>query len=328
MVRRVTRWMARNEWSWAASGSVVLWIVACLLSHRLSVELLLVNCTLASFLVLVALGQMVVITSGDGSFDLSLPYIVTLSAFVSELVMSGSGRELIPGIVAGLAAACGVGIVNAILIAFLKMPPVIATLATGYIAYSAILQMYGETISLPGPELRTFALSQFDGASPVAGLAIIFGILLLAVLVKTRFGFYLEAMGQGRRAAQLVGVRITRMVFVNFFLSALAGGLTGVLLVGFDGGAFADMGNPYLLGSIGAVVIGGTLIGGGRWSVAGTMAGSLFLTLLVTVMELSKLSIGYEDMSEGLVIIGFIIVASIVKTRGVNIKPHDDKRVL
>jgi ribose transport system permease protein len=281
------------------------------------VQLLLVNCTLASFLVLVALGQMVVITSGDGSFDLSLPYTVTLSAFVSGMVMSGSGRGLVPGIAAGLAASCVVGIANAMLIALLRVPPVIATLATGYIAYSVILQMSGITQATPSQGLKTFALSQWDGASPVAGVVIIVCVLLLAVLVKTRFGFYLEAMGQGRRAAKLAGVRITRMVFANFVVSALMGGLAGLLLVGFDGGASFTMGNPYLLGPIGAVVIGGTLIGGGRWSVAGTMAGGLFLTLLVTVMELSKLPIGYEDVSEGLVVIGFIVVASVVRRRGV-----------
>lgn len=314
-MRRATAWMARNQWSWAASGSGVLWIIACVLSHRLSVQLLLINCTLASFLVLVALGQMVVITSGDGSFDLSLPYTVTLSAFVSGMVMSGSGRGLVPGIAAGLAASCVVGMFNAMLITLLKVPPVIATLATGYIAYSAILQMSGTTQAVPSPGLRTFALSQLHGASPVAGVVIIVCVLLLAVLVKTRFGFYLEAMGQGRRAAQLAGVRITRMVFTNFVVSALMGGLAGLLLVGFDGGAFFAMGTPYLLGPIGAVVIGGTLIGGGRWSVAGTMAGGLFLTLLVTVMELSKLPIGYEDVSEGVVVIGFVIVASVVRRR-------------
>jgi ribose transport system permease protein len=308
--------MARNQWSWAASGSGVLWIIACVLSHRVSVQLLLVNCTLASFLVLVALGQMVVITSGDGSFDLSLPYTLMLSAFVSGIVMSGSGRGLVPGIAAGLAASCVVGIVNAMLIVLLRVPPVIATLATGYITYSVILQMSGATQAAPSPGLKRFALSQLHGASPVAGVVIILCVLLLAVLVKTRFGFYLEAMGQGRRAAQLAGVPITRMVVVNFVVSALMGGLAGLLLVGFDGGAFLTMGNPYLLGPIGAVVIGGTLIGGGRWSVAGTMAAGLFLTLLVTVMELSKLPIGYEDVLEGLVVIGFIVVASVVRRRG------------
>ncbi len=312
-MRRTGIWLATNQWSWAAAGSLVLWMIASLLSHHISTGLLLINATLASFLVLVGLGQMVVVTSGDGSFDLSLPYVVTLSAFVSGVVMSGSDGRLFVAICAGIGTALVVGLCNGIIISALKVPPVIATLATGYIAYSVILELSGASEGLPARGFRSFALDQFHGVSPVAILTVVLCGVMFVVLSRSRFGYYLAAMGQGRRAARLAGIPVTRMVLASLALSALMGGIAGVLLDGFDGGAFFSMGDPYLLGPLGAVVIGGTLISGGRWSVAGTMAGGLFLTLLVTVMEISKLPIGYEDLAEGLVVIGFVIAASVVR---------------
>lgn len=313
-MRRRVAWLAGNQWSWAAAGSVILWLVACLLAHHLSLGLLLINCTLAAFLVLVGLGQMVVITSGDGSMDLSLPYVVTLSAFVSGMIMNNSNGRLLIGIVAGLGASIGMGVVNGFIVAVLKVPAMIGTLATGYMAYSVALQLSETTQGFPSPVLKTFALAHFAGGlSAVTLLTVFLCLVMFVVLARSTFGSYLEAMGQGRRAARLAGVPVTHMIFGNFVLSAFMGGVAGLLLVGFDGGAFFSMGDPYLLGAIGAVVIGGTVISGGRWSVAGTMSGALFLTLLVTVMEISKLAIGFEDLAEGVVIVGVVVAASVVR---------------
>lgn len=298
-------------WVWPLLGSLVLWIVASLISHGVSFKLLFLNATLASFLALLGLGQMTVIASGDGSIDLSMPYVLTLSAYVSAAVMNGGNAHLIEGIALALAVSLAVGVLNGVMIAFLRIPAIITTLATGYIVYTVLLQISASKVGAyaASPGLQGFVHTQVDGLSAVVVLAVAAGVVLLWLVRSSVFGRRLLAMGQSRPAAKLAGIPVSRMMLMNFLVSALMGALSGLLLGAFDGGAFVNMGNAYLLTSIGAVVIGGTLISGGKASVVGTLGGALLLTLIVTVLELSKIAIGFQDVIEGLLLVVFVILS-------------------
>jgi ribose transport system permease protein len=84
----------------------------------------------------------------------------------------------------------------------------------------------------------------------------------------------------------------------------------GILLAGFDGGAFTTMGDAYLLGSVAAVVVGGVPVSGGVVSTASVMFGALVMTLLITVLEISKLAIGAQDLIEGVTIVAMVLLTS------------------
>ena len=146
-------------------------------------------------------------------------------------------------------------------------------------------------------------------------IALAAGVVLAWILRASVYGRSLVAMGQSRSAAKLAGIPIRRMVLLNFLISALLGSISGLLLGAFDGGAFVNMGNAYLLTSIGAVVIGGTLISGGKSSVVGTLGGALLLTLIVTVLELSKIAIGFQDVIEGLLLVVFVLLSQGMRTQ-------------
>lgn len=308
------QWFSTHTWSWPVAASIVLWVTAALITHHVSVTLILTNATLASFLALMGLGQMVVITSGDGSIDISMPYVMTLAAYLSASIMGGSDARIVPAVLLALGASMVVGLLNGLLVVAFRIPPIVTTLAMGYIIETVLIFYDSHAQGLPSPGLEHLVRYQVHDISFLLIFSIIVALGVLFALSRAVMGKYLHGMGQNRRAAVLAGIPVNRMILTNFIFSAFMGGLAGILLGAFDGGAFLTMGTPYLLTSIGAVVIGGTLISGGRSNVGGTLAGALLLTLVVTVLEITKLPIGIQDIVEGLLVILILLVSDVSRT--------------
>ena len=104
------------------------------------------------------------------------------------------------------------------------------------------------------------------------------------LLWRTAYGRRLFAVGTNRVTAQLSGVRVRRVVVLTYALSGLLAALGGVILLGYTQQVFLNLGNPYTLPSVAAVVVGGTLLAGGVGSYSGTMAGALVLTILTSLL--------------------------------------------
>ena len=139
-------------WIWAAVGTFVMWVVLGLFARNLSLESLIATSTNASFLAIVALGQMLVITTGGGAIDLSIPNVITLSAFLSAGIASGSNLKALYAVPVVLVTGALIGLVNAFTVLFLRIAPIIATLGTGYIITTAIL-IYNPHFSRTGRPL-------------------------------------------------------------------------------------------------------------------------------------------------------------------------------
>lgn len=315
--RRAASWATRHFWIWSLVAALVLWLLADLVSGSFSFRLLLVNVTLATFLGLAGVAQMVVIASGDGSFDLSLPYVITVSAIFSAGVLGQAHSSALYGIALALLAGLVVGFANGILTARLRMPAVIASLSVGYVVYSAILGLENITNTGVSTGLSNFLRAEADGAGVIIVVTVVIGALVAALLGATVYGRYLHAMGQSRVAAELSGIRVRRMIVYNFMLAGLLGATVGVLLAAYDGGAFQNIGDVYLLGSVAAVVVGGVPISGGKSSVPATLLGALVMTLLITLLEVSKLSVGLQDVLEGIAVIVIVVAAQLGRARRV-----------
>jgi ribose transport system permease protein len=275
---------------------------------------LFINASLAVFLALAGVAQMVIIMSGDGSFDLSLPYNITISALISTGVLGAAGPGRLSAILEALGAGLILGLCNGLLTALLKMPALIASLATGYVVYSIILLLQvNQAAGASGVSagLANFLQHQIDGASTVLLVGVVVAVVVHVTLTRTVYGRYLQAMGQSRPAARLAGIGLNKMIVANFMVSGVLGAATGVILAAYDGGAFQNIGAPYLLGSVGAVVVGGNAVSGGRSSVAATMFGALVMTLLLTVLEISGLSAGYQDIIDGVAVISIVSLAKL-----------------
>jgi ribose transport system permease protein len=309
-------WAQRNRWIWALIGVLLLWLVLSVITSRFSLHSLSGVAVSASFLVLAGLGQMFVITAGRGNIDLSIPNVLTLSAYVSTILIQGHDNRLWMGVAAALAIGIVVGSVNAVLVLAFRIPAIIATLASGYILATASLFANRELVSYGvSPTLKWLTTARFGAVPAIAIIAIAAVIVGGVVLGRLVYGRTLSAVGQNTQAAYLAGLRVTRIVAATFLISSLLAAVDGLLLQAYVGGAFLEMGGPYLLQSLGAVVLGGSLIMGGASTALGTFFGCVLLILIVTTMQIAGLPSGMQDIVQGLVVIFVLSLAGGVRGR-------------
>jgi len=302
---------ALPRWIWAALGVLLLWACLSVLTERVSLHSLSGVATSAAFLTLAALGQMLVVTTGRGNIDLSIPSVVTLAAYTTVTVSGGSDAGLPLAVAALLGLALATGLVNAALVVLLRIPAIIATLATGYMLATLTLLVNRAVKSAGTPDTLGFLATGRLAGLPVAAIlgATVTALAGLALL-RLAYGRQLTAVGQSWDAARLAGVRVGRTLTLAFLLSACLATLTGALLSAYAGGAFLEMGSPYLLQSVGAVVLGGTLIAGGSATALGTLFGALLLVLIIVTMQIAGLPPGAQDIVQGVVIILVLALGS------------------
>ena len=259
--------------------------------------------------VLVALGQMLVISTGPGNADLSIPSTIALSSAVSMLVMDGSDAMILPGLLAAMGAGVAVGLINFGLIRLLRIPPIIATLANSLIVMSCAIS-FGRGLKIKPPPLFSELVTMRLGGIPLlALLALTISVLVWLVVERTVFGRSLCALGQNARAAEFSGVRMVRTSLLAYAVCAALAGLTGALIAGFAGGNSLDQGNEYLLLTIAVVVIGGTSVNGGRPCVPGIWGAALFMFLLVAMLNAAGAGAGLRMLLTGAIIITVIALA-------------------
>jgi ribose transport system permease protein len=302
---------ARSQrWVWSALAVLIFWGALSAVTDRFSLASLSGILLSASFLSVVGVGQMFVVTTGRGNIDLSIASVITLSAYVALLTVRGQDANLTWGVAAALGLGLAVGLLNAALVVRLRVPAIIATLAVGYVlATATLLSNRSITGFAVSPALKFIAAGRLLG-TPIMLLACL-GVIALAefVLRYSVYGRTLSAVGQNRAAARLAGVRVDKTISVAFVISSLLASLMGLVLGAYVGGAFLEMGQPYLLQSIAAVVVGGTLIFGGAASAIGVFFASVLLILMVTLMQIMQLPPGSQDMVQGVVVILVLALA-------------------
>ena len=307
---RVLDWMRNNRWSFAAAGVATLWLLLSVITSHFTLNSLSGVATSASFLVIVAVGQMFVVGSGSGNIDLSLPSVMTVSAFVTLILSQGTNAGLFLALPAVLAIGLATGAANAFLVVKLRIPAIIATLAIGYVLDSATLIANRELeVFTVSSMLRAISSSRPGGVPSILLLALALIVVASAIVRTISYGRTLMAVGQNAGAAHLAGIRVGRTTTIAFLISSVLGALGGMLLSAHAGGAYLQMGEPYLLQSVGAVVVGGTLITGGSVTALGTFFGSILLVLLVTTMQASGWSPGMQQVVQGVMIIAILAAA-------------------
>jgi ribose transport system permease protein len=251
---------------------------------------------------------MYVITAGYGSIDLSVPYVMTLAGFVSVGVMDGGEGSMLLGFLAAIAAGLVVAVGNVLAIELLAIPPIVATLATGLMAQSAASVKAGDFGASVHPSLHDFTTAKL-GPFPILALCtVVLAVAAGFVLHRTRFGRALQAIGQNRRAADLAGLRVNATLAMPYLISGIVGALAGVLVAAYASPSL-DIGDPFLLNSIAVVVLGGSLIQGGRSNVPGIWGGALFLILLVTLLGVLDINPATQSIVKGALIILVLVMA-------------------
>jgi ribose transport system permease protein len=269
-----------------------------------------------SMFALVGLGMCFVIMTGG--IDLSVGSVAALSSVVAAYF---SPYGLVAGLVGGLASGLVAGAINGFVISRMKILPFIATLATMLAASGTALLLSNQQSVPASYDTNFMALGQGDflalgpdwinedGAGVLGSvLRILLGfpipawIALVAYLIgslvlnRTSFGRHVLAVGGGEDASRLMGLPTDRTIFSVYVLSGFLAGMAGVILAAQFGAGQPIEGVGWELFAIASVVVGGTLLTGGQGSVGSTLAGTLLLGILFTILNFEN-GVGWITLS-------------------------------
>ena len=278
-------------------------------SNFLSLDYLLQQFKVASFLGVIAAGMMLVILLGH--IDLSSPWVRTAGAMLA-CAAAGFG-DVGAALAVPFGVLCGVafGLVNGVGVAYLRIPSMIVTLATNVVAQGLMVVYTG---GFSPQDSASTAVRWLATGFVVPGLpnAVLVWLAvsgaMVFLLTRTSLGRTIYGIGNSERAAYLSGVSTRRVVMISF---AVCGGLAafgGILLAGYSSKAAQAMGDAYLLPSIAAVVLGGTSILGGRGSYLGTVAGVILITLLQSILSVMQMPEAGRQIIYGVVIVAMILL--------------------
>lgn len=303
----INKFMRQHDFIWPLIGSIFLWVLIGIISGGMYIGQLASCAKLASFALLLALAQMVVVTSGEGAIDLSQTYILTLCAYISTDMMS---RNLVFGLFFAIFIGCLCGFTNGCINIFLKVPAMVTTLATGYIIFSIVLVCAPKMTTLPNVLMVKFINAGVFGIPLLTVTVAVIALLLAFLLYRTRYGKNLHCVGQKRLASYYAGVPVKRVVITAFTIGGGLCSLSGILCGAFIGGAFQDMGSTYFLPSIAATFVGGTAAAGGKSNVLGVCLGALMMSFLTTFLNASNLGPGYQRLIQGAFLV-LVLMASV-----------------
>jgi ribose transport system permease protein len=278
--------------------------------------------TTSIFLVIAAYGQGLVILLGG--IDLSVGVVMSIAGMIIAGLTNGSNEALVWAIPVTLLSCIAIGLVNGLGVAFLKVPPFIMTLAVATAAFGVALGVTaGSSQRTVAPALQLLMSAQILGVPvPVLVIAFFFagGSLLQS---RSAEGRKLYAIGSSIAAARIVGLPIEALTVAAYGMSGLCASLAGMLLAGYSSGATLDMGDPFLMPSIAAVVIGGASVTGGKGTYFGTFAGAIFLSALSTIITVLSLSQGWRNIIQG----GIIIIALVLQTKQWHLQKMANRRL-
>lgn len=235
---------------------------------------------IAAFLGFIAAGQTLVIISGNDGIDLSVGSVVTTSAIIVYALNGTLGLPL--AVMAAIGAGALVGAFNGIGITLVRLPPLIMTLGTAGVVNGIVLVATGgrptgsENVALTAFVTQPWIL----GVPGTVILWLFLALVLHVVLTRMTWGKALYAIGANAEAARLAGIRTDVGRVAIYVASGALAAIGGVVLLGYTGTVFINLGEPYTLPSVAAVVVGGTLMAGGVGSYWGTVVGAILLTIL------------------------------------------------
>ena len=268
----------------------------------------------AAPLMILTAGQLFVIVSGG--FDLSVGSTMSLTVIGASLLINNDPANTWWAILILFGIGIVAGLINGALVAYAKVPSLIATLGM-------LLALRGAGLYWTGGAPRGYLTDNFRMFGrgwwenvplverfPFAVIVLlVVGGLVIYLFHATNLGKQMLAVGDNPQAARLAGINVEKIRIVAFVLSAITAVIAGILLGGF-GGVNPDAGDGFELQAISAAVLGGAVLLGGRGSMPAAIAGALALEALFTLLNLLGLPKPLRDAVQGLIIIGAVAYAA------------------
>ncbi|UVK51597.1 ABC transporter permease [Mesorhizobium sp. AR02] len=262
---------------------------------------------------IMAIGLVFVMSSGE--IDLSIGSIVAVAALAAAVTIGTYGMAA--GIVVGLGAGLLIGLINGILVAYVRLPSFLVTLATMGL-FAGVSRSMTDLRSI---SVTNEAFTGFFGSGSLLGVPSLIWWTVIAVAIghvvyrETRFGAHILATGDNGRAASVSGISVPRIRLAVLTISGGLAGLAGLLYAGRLQAAKYTLGETDLMTVIAAVIVGGTLLNGGKGSVVGALVGSLMMGMLNNGLILMGLSVSDQMIVRGLIILTAVAVSLREKSR-------------
>ncbi|AXO93606.1 autoinducer 2 import system permease LsrD [Bacillus cereus] len=263
------------------------------------------------FIAIAAIPMTFVIVTGG--IDVSVGSIMGLTSILIGVLWM-NGISILFAVIISLIISCLAGALNGLIIKMTDVEPLVVTLGTMFLYGGIALVISGgagasgyEGISGLPDAFVQLASGSFIGIPNLLWLLIVLTVLCAVLFHRTIYGRHVKLTGANENAAKYTGIKTKKVVIIAYMLSGLGGGLGGTFLTAYFGSARADMGSETILPIITAVVLGGTLITGGKGSVIGTVLASIFIGLMQYGLQMTGLT---NEQSN--VVIGIILILSVI----------------
>ncbi|MDA2190950.1 autoinducer 2 import system permease LsrD [Bacillus cereus] len=263
------------------------------------------------FIAIAAIPMTFVIVTGG--IDVSIGSIMGLTSILIGVLWM-NGIPILVAVIIALIISCLAGALNGLIIKMTDVEPLVVTLGTMFLYGGIALVISGgagasgyEGISGLPDTFVQLANGSFIGIPNLLWLLIVLTVLCTVLFHRTIYGRHVKLTGANENTAKYTGIKTKKVVIIAYILSGLGGGLGGAFLTAYFGSARADMGCETILPIITAVVLGGTLITGGKGSIIGTVLASIFIGLMQYGLQMTGLT---NEQSN--VVIGIILILSII----------------
>ncbi|WP_069387012.1 ABC transporter permease [Cellulosimicrobium cellulans] len=271
-----------------------------------SVSNLMTILSLGSVLGVVSIGMTFVITTGG--IDLSVGSVLGLaSVWATTLATQSYGWPVM--VLCALAVGLGAGLINGVIIAYGKVVAFIATLAM-LVAARGLAELIAQRRTQIVSEQAFNDVFRGDllGVPKVVWIFAVVAVLGWFLFNRTTFGRRTVAIGGNPEAARLAGIKVKRHLMYVYALSGLTAGIAGVMILARTSAGASTNGLLIELDAIAAVVVGGTLLAGGRGTIVGTVIGVLIFTTLTNVFILNNVDSSIQQIARGAIIVGAVLL--------------------
>ncbi len=263
---------------------------------------------LSVFLGIVSLGQTLVIIAGKEGIDLSVGSVLSIGVVISAYFLRGENRNIPLTLVIVLVAGFIIGLISGASISYLRVPPLIMTLAMASVVQGlSLIITKGFPIGNAPPMLEVLGSGKIFNIPYIIIFWIILACIVLLILKRTKWGTILYGIGTNNLAAELSGIDTKRFRMWVYAIAASISCFAGFLLLSYTGTPYLNLGAPYMMPSIAAATIGGVSLAGGEGNYFGTVAGCIVLTTLTSILVALQAGESIRQIVYGVVIVILII---------------------
>jgi ribose transport system permease protein len=305
----VKRFVTTNQIGMALLFSVLLFLTNVILAPRsLNINAFGSIFALTVMLTIASAGQTIIIVSGGGGIDLSVGAVMSLTALLTVGIMRGNEGYFLATLLMSIGLGAAAGLMNGAGVALIGLPPMIVTMCVANVATRLqYVLTEGKPSGTASPWFTRSMTYRIGGVIPTSvfyGLFIF--ILVFFILNRSRYGMRLFLTGNNERAAYLNGIRTVRTKITAYVVAGILAGVAGFLGAGYMNFVRGSTFDPFTMRTIIAVVIGGTLLTGGKGSYIGTLAGALLITVLTNCLAVFNMSQSTTDMVMGIVLLAIL----------------------